>query len=253
MWRTRSHLIFFVLFELLSSVSLEKKLPDYIDVCKRYDPNISKCWGDAIEKLRPYLIKGIPEFKIPPIEPFFIDSLHLKQGNSDTIQFSADLFNLTFEGGKDFELLGVQPDYKRRTGAIQINFPRLIMKATYKARGRVLLFQFDSAGDVDGDFKNVSVNGTYKLDSYMKKGQRYIRIIESNHEIRAENMYLYLHDLFINNPEITKNVNKAINDNIDVLYNDFKPLLSETLGTVLTDYTNRAYAEYPYDILLPID
>lgn len=44
----------------------------YITLCKRDQNTIDKCAKEAVEKLRPKLIEGIPELDVPSIEPFYI-------------------------------------------------------------------------------------------------------------------------------------------------------------------------------------
>ncbi|XP_022911522.2 circadian clock-controlled protein daywake-like [Onthophagus taurus] len=238
---------------LLITILDAKQLPPYLKICKRFDPEISKCWKNTFEELLPYLAKGIPEFKIPPLNPFNIDTLQLNQGNSENIHFTAHLSNVTFSEANDFNVVSADVNYTTMVIKLTLFFPHLIMNGDYTAKGRVLLFQFDSKGRVEGDFKGMLINGTYMLETVKKGGQEYLHIKESTHNVDIKNIYIYMHDLFRNNPEITANVNKAINENVDVLYEDFRPLLRETFSTIINEYTNRAYSQYPFDQLLPIN
>lgn len=48
---------------------------DFIHVCKKNDPNLSKCITDSVNHLRPYLNTGLPEYNIPALEPFLLKEL----------------------------------------------------------------------------------------------------------------------------------------------------------------------------------
>lgn len=49
----------------------------YIKICNRNDPNINVCITNSIEQLRHKLTTGIPELKVPGIEPLAIKRVHL--------------------------------------------------------------------------------------------------------------------------------------------------------------------------------
>ncbi|KAI4470664.1 hypothetical protein MML48_1g01451 [Holotrichia oblita] len=225
----------------------------YINVCSRSDPNISKCWQKTVQELQPYLIKGIPEFNIPPVEPFIVESLRLSQGNSPTVNFEANLTNLNFYGGGNYYVPYANANLlESKVVNLGLTFPRLNATGKYIARGRVLLFQFEGEGTFKGEFSDVKMNGTWYFKIIEKKGAEYFIIDKETIDVEvAGSIVIQLEDLFRGNPQLTKNVNNAINENIDALYTDFKPLLTTTLSTVSRSYFNRVFELFPYDVLLP--
>lgn len=46
-------------------------------MCSRKVPDINNCIVDSINNLRPLLAKGLPDLKVPSIEPFELDALQL--------------------------------------------------------------------------------------------------------------------------------------------------------------------------------
>lgn len=100
---------------------------------------------------------------------------------------------------------------------------------------------------------NVKINGTWRFKIIQKKGKDHIQIDTSDLQVYIEKLSVNFDNLFRGNPEITRNVNNAINENTDILYNDFKPLLQKTLSSILNQYFNRVYILFPFDVLLPIN
>ncbi|KAK9709880.1 hemolymph juvenile hormone binding protein (JHBP) [Popillia japonica] len=99
---------------------------------------------------------------------------------------------------------------------------------------------------------DVKMNGTWHFKIIEKKGTEYFIIEKETIDVEvAGKISIQLEDLFRGNPQLTKNINNAINENIDALYNDFKPLLTTTLSTVSRSYFNRVFELFPYDVLLP--
>lgn len=43
---------------------------DFIQVCKKSDPNA--CIFNSVNRLKPYLVAGIPEYDIPSLEPIVL-------------------------------------------------------------------------------------------------------------------------------------------------------------------------------------
>lgn len=71
---------------------------EYIHICKRSDPEYSKCVSDSIVHLTPLMAKGIPELNIPSVEPLVLDELVAIQGNG--LKISAK--NIKAHGASDF-------------------------------------------------------------------------------------------------------------------------------------------------------
>ncbi|GJQ88016.1 hypothetical protein Trydic_g12940 [Trypoxylus dichotomus] len=241
-----------ILFLWIYSVLSARKLPSYVNVCKRTDPGISRCWQQTVQELQPYLIKGIPEFDIPPIEPFVVEQIRLDQGNSPTVNFIANLTDLKFYGGGNYKVAYANANLlETKTVNLGLTFPKLNAIGEYKAKGRVLLFQFEGDGMFKGEFSDVKMNGTWYFKITKKKGAEYFVIDREAIDVVTGKIYIRLENLFNGAPDLTENVNKAINDNIDALYTDFKPLLTTTLSTVSRSYFNRVFELFPYDVLLP--
>lgn len=51
-------------------------------VCSRNDPNIDSCIKESVEHLKPYLVKGVPEFNIPSLEPLILDEVVATEGTA---------------------------------------------------------------------------------------------------------------------------------------------------------------------------
>ena len=85
-----------------------------------------------------------------------------------------------------------------------------------------------------------------------RKGNDYIKIHKQDTSIKVGKSYLYLEDVFPNNPAITETINQNINENADVLFVDLEPLISKAVGELILLYTNRIYDLFSMDQLFPI-
>lgn len=78
-------------------------LASFIKPCKRNDPNLEKCVVKMLENIRPQLAKGIPEMRLPPLDPFFVPLIRMDQGTR-SVNFQAKFENITAYGGQNFQI-----------------------------------------------------------------------------------------------------------------------------------------------------
>lgn len=108
--------------------------------------------------MRPHLRKGIPEFDAPPLTALQVNELHLGEGGSPNVNFVADLHNLTIYKSDTFDVPYTKFDIKSLVLEEGLVFPHLEMKGGYKAKGKVLVFEFEGEGDLQFEFgKNGSM------------------------------------------------------------------------------------------------
>lgn len=74
----------------------------YFPRCHIDDPRINDCLLKATETVRPFLIKGVPELKIPPMEPFLLPEATLQQG-TEALNFKATLYNTSVYGLSNYK------------------------------------------------------------------------------------------------------------------------------------------------------
>jgi hypothetical protein len=55
---------------------------EFLQVCKRNDPEIESCIKGSVEYLRPKLMTGVPEYSIPSLEPLLLKELVAAEGSN---------------------------------------------------------------------------------------------------------------------------------------------------------------------------
>ena len=56
---------------------------EYFPICHRNDPALNDCVKNVLEKIRPLLIKGIPELNIVPLDPLVIPRMEYQEGSGN--------------------------------------------------------------------------------------------------------------------------------------------------------------------------
>jgi len=104
-----------------------------------------------VDKLRPYLVKGIPEFRIPPYDPLMIPKVSLTQGEGP-VSFKSEFHNMKTYGAKDVVVKQVEVDLKNLVVTLRLFFPKLRILSTYEVDGRILVVPVQGRGKSDGNF-----------------------------------------------------------------------------------------------------
>lgn len=78
-------------------------LANYIHVCHRNDPELSRCILKSIEQLKPKLRDGISEINVPSLEPFVIPEMVLTGGNQQTY-YRGIARNVKVYGASNFDI-----------------------------------------------------------------------------------------------------------------------------------------------------
>lgn len=95
--------ILLIVLKILLNLIVNLFPAEYIHICKRNDPQVSKCIRESIEVLRPRLVKGIPEINVPGMEPLHISDIVIANGDGPS-HFRAILKHVKVYGASDFKI-----------------------------------------------------------------------------------------------------------------------------------------------------
>lgn len=125
-----------------------------INICKRNDPELTKCYCTNFNHMIPRLKDGIPEMNAIPIDPIIVQHIIMKLPETKSVRLDAELHDVSVGGlskGKALECLTYMTD-----NGIQLYFdlffPEITLKSNYKAKGKFLLLGIDGDGDFHGEF-----------------------------------------------------------------------------------------------------
>lgn len=105
-----------------------------------------------MEDIRPRLPNGIAEMHIPKMEPLRIQSAVLESGNDLRVDFNnIDLYGLT-----NFKLLDGNFDLKSDAVRVDLLFGKVYGEADYTIKGKLLFFNLNGAGRVNGTLREFS-------------------------------------------------------------------------------------------------
>lgn len=212
----------FISFAIFSCSKVDAKLaPDYIIPC---NDTSSECLIKSTQIAVPEFVKGIPALGVPVLDPFVIEKL------------SIPLSGLTFtfydgkvSGFKKCIVDDVVSHLEKRKFTLAFHC-NLTIKGTYDAKGKILLFTIDGAGDAKIKITNLRM----KIDINTK----YIKDKDNGNHFAIKN-YKYTFDYGDRVSFDIKNLFKgsqALSDAVLQFLNENWKTVAEEFGKPIVDY-----------------
>ncbi|XP_071455446.1 putative beta-carotene-binding protein [Hetaerina americana] len=246
-WRLLLPLLCLFALAALTEGQRSRSIPSYIKVCQLSNPNIEECVKNSIERLRPYLVKGIPEFNVPSIEPLNIKSINANQGQSIKIT----LKDVKAYGCSDFIINRMKIDFKTNTMDFGLNLPHLYIESNYEVDGKILLLPIRGRGPFTGNFTNCKGDVILRGGFERRGGKDYLKYKSMDINIHVGRGKIHLENLFGGDKMLGKVVNDAINANFDQFKKELKPQIERAISSVMLESANQIVQNFPYSELFP--
>lgn len=118
----------------------------YLTPCKRSE-DIKKCFKSVIDKTTPYLVKGIPEYQIPPADPFrYIGTVVVTEKDGKHGKYTVLLSNITLTGYSGIQIEVLDIDLDALTAHTVARFPRVGLGAHMEFAGNWFDIDFMNTG-----------------------------------------------------------------------------------------------------------
>ncbi|XP_041980089.1 circadian clock-controlled protein daywake-like [Aricia agestis] len=211
----------------LNSFGDSKIAPDYIHPCDTVDPKcLTKATNDAI----PDFVQGIPELGLEVLDPFVTEKLSIPlQGLTVTFHQGA------VSGFRTCIADNVVSILEKRKFIFEFHC-NITVKGRYEAKGKLLLFPIDGAGDAKIELTNLrmklDINTKYIKDN---KGQVFfgIRNYKYNFEY-GDKVTFDLQNLFKESKELSNTVLTFLNENWKTVAEEFgKPIMDYAVELAL--------------------
>ncbi|XP_019867008.1 protein takeout [Aethina tumida] len=234
----------------LNLVEAKPKLPTFMKVCHRSDPNLKDCIKQSVEQLRPLLAKGIPEFDIPSCEPLWIPEVSIDQGTG-SVALQSNYKDIKVYGPSKFVIKFVKIDVDKNKMKIKIWLPRLEINSNYTMEGRILMMPIQGTGTTTGNYTDIDATVLMQGERVKKGEETYFNIKDFTVDFNIGKAEIQLNNLFNGDQELGEAMNLFLNDNWNHVANEIKPVLEDTIATLFKKFANKIFHKYPLDQLLP--
>ncbi|KAG7200225.1 hypothetical protein KM043_017702 [Ampulex compressa] len=224
--------------------------PEYILPCNRTDPKLEFCVMRTLNHLQPYLIKGIPDLELPPIEPLIIPELRMENGQG-AVRVRAVFSNITAIGGGNYTLNKIRVDIDNYRVDLHISIPKIELRGRYEVIGNVLLFPIQSRGEFWALLGDVGAIAGIQGIEDVRDGVRYMKIVRMLVDFSLGRVRFRVVDELNGDNVIGQAMNQFLNQNVKEIIEEMRPAASASIAKHFKDFLNMALTKVPLDVWLP--
>ncbi|XP_055590416.1 protein takeout-like [Uranotaenia lowii] len=235
-----------VIITTITHFCVSKDLPSTFQRCQREESDFDSCLMEAINGAIPQLTNGMSEFGILPIDPLLVNSLTIEQGTSSPINLKQDFKNVKLKRLSQSKVTSIKTDLKKFSIKAEAITPYMEFIGDYVMTGRVLLLPVTGKG-----FSNITLQGLttkHELigEPVKKKDQTYMRI--KKYIVKFEDPKLVtvkFENLFNGDKALGDAMNKVMNDNWLLMFNELRGAYEDTFGYIFRDISNKIFLKVP--------
>lgn len=97
----------------------------------------------------------------------------------------------------------------------------------------------------------MSVRTVWNSTRFMKNNKEHLKFTADITDLQLKTMKINFNNLFQNATDLNNNINESINSNIDLLYDEIKPVVLETIRGISLKIINDFYDLFSFDVLFP--
>ncbi|KAJ1528365.1 hypothetical protein ONE63_006784 [Megalurothrips usitatus] len=236
---------------LVAVAANAKKIPDYLQTCRRSDAKYDDCLTKAIMASKPYLNKGIPKLHVPPYEPLEFPALDVDR-NLDNIQVKAHLTNVKIHGASGFKIDSLKSDLAKHEVTASITIPKIYVTMDYKVDGRLLVVPITGFGAFKGNFTECKavIKGNAKIFNN-KKNVKYLKLDKFRSKLSVGDVAFDIQNRDTRSAAISNAATTFIAQNRRQVIQIVLPIVEETMDEVVRQIGDDILSTMPYHEILP--
>ncbi|XP_045467273.1 protein takeout-like [Harmonia axyridis] len=220
------------LFLLLSTFlvsALTANMPARFKKCN-YKDNV--CLKDSLQDALGKISKGVPELKVPSIDPLVVPELVVPAG-SGIIKCVQHYKNLSLLGICSHKVANFTFDLEKGKLQLDATFEKISMEGIYQINGNVLVLPVEGNGLFSIRGEKGTTTLSMDFDTVSDKNEKHIKVKKISLILRPSHLTLQFDNLFNGNKMLGDNINKVLNDNWKDIFNELGPSYFEAFAQII--------------------
>lgn len=232
---------------------------------KNYYTNLFLCWLKKASKYRRchhgdsecFLLSaneilsesenGIPELNIPPLNPLKVQRFELIQPDSILFQFNAVYTNLELSGFYT-KLLKFE-GFQRNSSTVTLRgfLPYSNLLGNYNVTGHLIGLPIEGYGNANVTMNNCDIYAKikYKLLK-LDDGREIIKGTKIKFSLKPRKFHSNYSNLFGGDEELGDTMNKLINDNWKLIFQELGDVISRPIGLIILKLINNVLEKFDH-------
>ncbi|XP_015171681.1 PREDICTED: circadian clock-controlled protein-like [Polistes dominula] len=224
------------------------KLPAEIKTCKRDADDFSSCLRLALQESWPLFVKGIPEFGMPQLDPFYDKYGEFEFGSNE---FHGKIItkDIYYYGFKNMKFLAVRPEYTgdRFKLEVDIEMPKGLAEGNFIVNANLINFKLNGEGPFNVSAEDIKV--TWFINGPVKNDRWIIEEYRPRPTIRK--LKVWAENLFNGNPELTQIALSFMNEFWPTLYRGMIPFVEEVWSKKYSPILNNFFSKLSFNEVFP--
>ncbi|XP_076620817.1 circadian clock-controlled protein daywake [Colletes latitarsis] len=229
-------------------VTGDYQLPASVKTCKKDSEDFSSCLRLAIQEAWPTIVQGLPDFDLPPLDPYFTETYDTNYENGQ-LRGLLSAKNVRTYGLAKARFLSVKPeivdDFFRLE--IDLDLPKIFIDGDYKAEGSLGSFKVGGEGVFNISMEDVKC--TWDISGHVADDRWKVEHFILTPVIGT--MKIWFSDLFNGNEEMNRAAMLFVNEYWPVVYRGMLPKMIEAWDVYLTEVVNRFFSKISFSTVFP--
>lgn len=233
---------------VVALVAADYQLPATVKTCKRDSEDFASCLRLAIQEAWPTFIQGLPEFDIPLLDPYYIESHTTEYGNSQ-INGKVTGSDVRTYGLAKARFLSVKPEMTDDFFRLEIDLelPKILIDGNYDAYGAMDTLKIGGKGFFNISMEDVRCN--WDITGHVVNDRWVVEHFKLMPTIG--HMKIWFSDLFNGNEQLNRAALIFINEYWPLIFRGMLPRMMELWDEYLTEFTNRFFSKVPFSTVFP--
>lgn len=227
-----------------------ERVPDFLHVCHKSDPNLADCIIKSVEFLRPYLAAGIPEMGIPPIEPLDVGTLLVSE-NTASNGLRITTKDIQSYGSSSFIINKLEVVEYGQQYHLDLALPHIYATGIYTVNGQILVLPIRGTGSFSGNFTNCIGSTNIFFNRNIANENDHVLIKKIEIKIQVGKGSIKLNNLFNGDRNLGDAINDVINQNFEIVSADVIPLIENALQRTFKKTLNKIVSRFTNKQLFP--
>ncbi|XP_030370994.1 uncharacterized protein LOC115621474 [Scaptodrosophila lebanonensis] len=232
----------------VAAVEYYTEKPSFLPSCRIYEPGFTKCSTNTVQKLIDQLVVGIPEIaqSFGSFDPMHVKDIAFKQDNNEVATIRANLTDVVIKGFAQTKIKESRVSKKDFSWQTKIYLPKMRLDAKYQMAGRILLIPLSGSGNMFIEIENLDILLLTKTQLYEKGGFTFDNVTSVRVQLNMTRVRTHLDNLFNGrSKEVERSTNQFFNDNWRDFYEALKPLIYQTVESLLFNLMSKVFNLIP--------
>jgi len=222
------------------------ELPAGTITCQIDSPDRDECIKEAIQDMLPKLTNGLESLRIPPIDPYVVESQSMTVRRGDSFSASGTIRKVNIYGASKAKILDVKTKITkdRISTVMKAYVPSSIVEGFYRGEGRFNGLKVKSKGYFNVTATDVNLTSKTEGKIITVNGKEYVNLTRFDVTPRFGDLKVFATGIFPD-PELNRVTLEFVNQYWPFMVREIMPQAKKTIEPIMIKEANKFLLHVP--------